>query len=271
MPVLGLACDLEAMTDTKTFYDSLAVDYHLMFRDWWTSATRQGELLDRLLRAHGVAAGATLLDCTCGVGTQALPLAERGYVVTGTDLSPGAVEQARREAGKRGIDIRLDTADVRTLAVPAPFDAAVSADNCLPHLRSDADMHAALTSIRTCLRPGGVFLATVRDYDVLAAERVTGVPAVTFDDGDGRRIVGQTWTWTEDMSTVTFDLFILTQQERGWQATVRTTTYRAWRRKELTAALSAAGFVDITWHEPDAHGYHQPLVIARSPERAATR
>jgi glycine/sarcosine N-methyltransferase len=259
------------MTDIKAFYDSLAVDYHLMFRDWWTSATRQGEVLDRLLRAHGLAAGATLLDCTCGIGTQALPLAQRGYVVTGTDLSPEAVEQARREADERGIDIRLGTADVRTLTVPTPFDVALSGDNSLPHLRSDADMHAALTSIRACLRPGGVFLATVRDYDVLAGERVTGVPAMTFDDGDGRRIVGQTWTWTGDMSTVTFDLFILTQQEHGWQATVRTTTYRAWRRKELTAALSAAGFDDITWHEPDEHGYHQPLVTARSPEHATTR
>lgn len=259
------------MTDIRTFYDSLAVDYHLMFRDWWATATRQGEVLDRLLRAHGVAAGATLLDCTCGVGTQALPLAERGYVVTGTDLSPAAVEQARREAGKRGIDIRLDTADVRTLTVPAPFDVAVSGDNSLPHLRSDEDMHAAFTSIRSCLRPGGVFLATVRDYDMLAEQRVTGVPAVTFDDGDCRRITGQTWTWSEDMSAVTFDLFILTQHGGDWEATVRTTTYRAWRRKELTAALSAAGFVDITWHEAAAHNYHQPLVIARSPETAATR
>jgi hypothetical protein len=158
---------------------------------------------------------------------------------------------------------------VRTLTVPTPFDAAVSADNSLPHLRTGADMHAALTSILGCLRPGGVFLASVRDYDVLAGERVTGVPAVTYGDGDARRIVGQTWTWTDDMSTVTFDLFILAQQGSDWNATVRTTVYRAWRRAELTAALLAAGFVDITWHEPDTHGYHQPVVIARSPERAA--
>jgi SAM-dependent methyltransferase len=257
------------MTDPQSFYDSLAVDYHLMFRDWWTSATRQGEVLDRLLRAHGVPAGATLLDCTCGIGTQALPLAERGYRGTGSDLSPAAVERARASAAARGIDIRLDTADIRTLTVPAPVDVVVSADNCLPHLRTDADMHAALTSILGCLRPGGVFLASVRDYDVLAAERVTGVPAVAYDDnGDGRRIVGQTWTWTDDMTTVTFDLFILAQQGNDWAATVRTTVYRAWRRAELTAALEAAGFVDLTWHDPDTAGYHQPVVVARSPERA---
>ncbi len=256
------------MTDPQSFYDSLAGDYHLMFRDWWTSATHQGEVLDRLLRAHGVPAGGTLLDCTCGIGTQALPLAERGYRVTGSDLSPAAVAKARAEAEARGIDIRLGTADVRTLTAPTPFDAVVSGDNSLPHLRTDGDMHSALTSILGCLRPGGVFLASVRDYDELASRGVTGVPAVAYDDGAGRRIVGQAWTWTDDMTTVRFDLFILAQQESDWRAAVRTAVYRAWRRAELTAAIHAAGFVDVEWRDPDTDGYHQPIVIARSPAPA---
>lgn len=253
------------MTDPRTFYDSLAGDYHLMFRDWWTSATWQGEVLDRLLRANGVAAGATLLDCTCGIGTQALPLATREYRVTGSDLSESAVARARAEADARGIDIRLGTADVRALTVPAPFDVVISADNSLPHLRTDADLSAALTAIRGCLRPGGVLLASVRDYDALARDRVTGVMPTAYDDGGARRIVGQAWTWTDDMRTVTFDLFMLAQQENNWNATVRTTTYRAWSRGELTAALEAAGFVDIRWYDPEKTGYHQPVVIARSP------
>lgn len=253
------------MTDPRTFYDSLAGDYHLMFRDWWTSATWQGEVLDRLLRAHGVTDGATLLDCTCGIGTQALPLATRGYRVTGSDLSESAVARARSEAAARGIDIRLDTADVRTISVPAPFDVVLSADNSLPHLRTDADLHAALTAIRGCLRPGGVFLASVRDYDALVRDRVAGVMPTAHDDGGARRIVGQAWTWTDEMRTVTFDLFMLVQQENNWNATVRTTVYRAWSRAELTAALDGAGFTDIRWYDPDTSGFYQPVVIARSP------
>jgi glycine/sarcosine N-methyltransferase len=251
------------MTDPRTFYDSLAVDYHLIFGDWWTSATRQGAVLDRLLGEHGVAPGATVLDCTCGIGTQALPLATRGYRVTGSDLSPAAVARARAEADTRGIDIRLGAADVRSLTVPTPFDVVISADNSLPHLRTDADMHAALTSIHGCLRPGGVFLASVRDYDT----PTFGVPPISHTDADGRRIVGQTWTWAPDSSTVTIDLFILAQQGNNWAATVRTTVYRAWRRADLTTALTAAGFTDVEWHTPP--DYHQPVVIARSPDGAA--
>ena len=248
------------MTDPQTFYDSLAGDYHLMFGDWWASAERQGAVLSGMLGDRGVAPHATVLDCTCGIGTQALPLAARGYRVTGSDLSAAAVERARAEADARGIDIRLRTADVRALPADEQYDAVLAADNSLPHLRTDAELGAALTAVRRCLRPGGVFLASVRDYDALVRDRVAGVMPTTHDTGDGRRIVGQSWTWTDDHRTVTFDLFILEQRGETWAATVRTTVYRAWLRHELTAALTAAGFTDIVWTDPEDSGFHQPIV-----------
>jgi SAM-dependent methyltransferase len=255
------------MAPPRDFYDSLAEDYHLMFADWWTSARTQGEALDAILRSRGVPPGATLLDCTCGIGTQALPLATRGYRVTGSDVSASAVARARDEAAVRGIPITLRTADVRTLTADEPFDVVVSADNSLPHLRTDDDLGAALLAIRGVLAPDGVFLASVRDYDALARDRVAGVMPVTYGDEGARRIVGQSWTWTDDHRTVTFDLFILRQQGNGWAATVRTTVYRAWRRAELTAALASAGFADIVWADPPDSGYYQPVVTARIMRR----
>jgi glycine/sarcosine N-methyltransferase len=255
------------MAEPRDFYDSLAGDYHLMFADWWTSAVAQGEALDRFLRSRGVSPGATLLDCTCGIGTQALPLAARGYRVTGSDLSASAVARARDEAARRGIPITLGTADVRALTSADPFDVVISADNSLPHLRTEEDLGAALRAIRGVLAPDGVFLASVRDYDALARDRVAGVMPVTHTEGGTRRIVGQSWTWTDDRRTVTFDLFMLRQQEDGWNATVRTTTYRAWRRAELTAAMTSAGFTDIVWADPPDSGYYQPVVTARIMRR----
>jgi 2-polyprenyl-3-methyl-5-hydroxy-6-metoxy-1,4-benzoquinol methylase len=53
------------------------------------------------------------LDCTCGIGTQALPLARLGYRVTGTDISPAAVKRARAEATMRGLDADFKVSDVR--------------------------------------------------------------------------------------------------------------------------------------------------------------
>ena len=81
------------MSTTQRFYDDLADDYHLIFRDWEKAVDRQGQVLDELIRARCPRAR-TLLDCACGIGTQSFGLAARGWRVTGSDLSPGAIGRA---------------------------------------------------------------------------------------------------------------------------------------------------------------------------------
>lgn len=253
------------MVDPRTFYDDLAEDYHLMFRDWWASAEHQGTVLGDLLRRYGVHPPARVADCTCGIGTQALPLAAQGFRVTGSDLSAVAVARAGVEARDRGIELDLSVADVRVLP-PAdrPFDAVLSCDNSLPHLRTDADLAAALGSIRGLLDPGGLFVASNRDYDAILRDGVSGVMPAVHDLDGRRRIVGQAWQWSPDRRTVEIHVFFLRRVGPEWTATVRSTTYRALRRDELTAALSTAGFADVRWLSPDESGYYQPVVVARA-------
>jgi glycine/sarcosine N-methyltransferase len=247
----------------RDFYDDLAADYHLIFGDWWTSATRQGAVLTDLLARYGIGPPATVYDCTCGIGTQALPLAAAGFRVTGSDLSAVAVERARAEAYARGIPVTLSVADVR--ALPAGrFDTVVSLDNSLPHLLTDDDLAAAVRSIRRCLEPGGLFVASTRDYDAILAQGTAGVPAAVHGTGADRRIVGQTWEWAPDRRTVEISMFVLRPAGNDWSATVRSTTYRALRRAELTAALEADGFTDVAWLAPEESGYYQPVVVARA-------
>lgn len=243
------------------FYDDLAADYHLLFRDWWASARWQGEVLTGLLRGAGIDPPARVYDCTCGIGTQALPLAAQGFRVTGTDLSPAAVEQARAAAAERDIDVTLGVADLR--ALPADrFDAVVSFDNSLPHLLTDDDLAAAVRSVRGCLDAGGVFLASTRDYDAILRDGTAGVEPVVHGSGAERRIVGQAWQWAADRRTVEINVFILRPAGTGWSAAVRSATYRALRRAELTAALEAGGFGEVGWLMPEESGYYQPVVRA---------
>ena len=251
------------MSGPRAFYDELAADYHLIFRDWWASATRQGDVLAGLLHRAGIDPPATVYDCTCGIGTQALPLAALGFRVTGSDLSATAIERARAEARERGIDILLDVADVRALS-RVRAAAVLSCDNSLPHLLTDDDLAAAVRSVRGCLDAGGLFLASIRDYDALLRDGTAGVMPAVHETGGTRRIAGQAWQWADDRRTLEINLFVLRQEGDGWTAQVRSTTYRALRRAELTAALAAGGFGEITWLEPAETGYHQPVVLARA-------
>jgi glycine/sarcosine N-methyltransferase len=54
-----------------TFYDDLADSYHLIYPDWGREVRRQGEVLDRLIRAQMGSEPLSILDCSAGIGTQA--------------------------------------------------------------------------------------------------------------------------------------------------------------------------------------------------------
>ena len=250
----------------RAFYDALAPDYDALFDDWWTAAQAHGSIIDRMLQQHDVAPSARLLDCTCGIGTQALPLAARGYEVTGTDVSAEALERARSEAISHEVVARFLVSDMRTVdtVVTPPFAAVIACDNSLAHLLGDDDLDAALRAVTRVLRPGGVFLASVRDYDALRAERPSGVPATTRERAGKREIVGQAWEWRDDGEQLRIHLFVVREDADDWHADVHTTWLRALTRAALTDALSRAGLVDVTWHAPEDSGYYQPIVTARA-------
>ena len=126
------------------FYNRLAGDYHLIFEDWDTSVKRQGKVLDRIIQSQlGISRNnLSVLDCSCGIGTQAIGLALLGYNVHATDLSPKAVSRAEREAVRLGANLTFGVADFRTLndQIKGDFDVIISCDNSLPHLLDDRDL-----------------------------------------------------------------------------------------------------------------------------------
>ena len=63
-------------TSTDGFYDDFAAHYHLLWEDWEVSLAWQAAAIATILGRESAAAGATVLDCACGIGTQALGLAK---------------------------------------------------------------------------------------------------------------------------------------------------------------------------------------------------
>ncbi|MBB5060814.1 SAM-dependent methyltransferase [Granulicella aggregans] len=247
------------------FYDDLAEHYHLMFEDWDRSIVRQASILGPLLEQYSGTKAPQVLDCSCGIGTQTLGLALRGHRLIASDLSRSSVARAQREARRLGAEVQFHVADMRGLRlIPSQgFDVVLAADNALPHLLSNDDLDLASRQMFGKLRPGGVVLVSLRDYDRLIETKPTMQAPSFFGEARTRRIVHQVWDWDE--GEYDLHLYLSFQASRSWLSKHYVSRYRALLREDLNTAFKKSGFVEIEWLESDMTGYYQPIVVARKP------
>lgn len=248
------------------FYNELAEDYHLIFEEWTRAIATQGETLSRIIHSKLMTPSSEeikLLDCSCGIGTQAIGLAKQGFKVTATDLSPISVERAKIEALSYGVELNVGVADFRSLDtdISGVFDVVLSADNAVPHLLTDEDLLQAASNMYAKLQNEGTLLITLRDYDELVKSKPRATEPRIFDKG--KRIVFQVWDWEEESNTYLTNHFIMQEIDGEWKTKHNKTRYRALLREEFSRMLSQAGFSDIEWLMPSETGYYQPFVTAR--------
>jgi glycine/sarcosine N-methyltransferase len=244
------------------FYDELALEYHLVYNDWYAAIERQGAALDRLIR-NRLANAHDVLDCSCGIGTQSLGLASLRYRVKGTDISERSLDRARLEAVRLGLEISFARCDFGDLGpVEGSFDVVISCDNAIPHLLTEDDVARVFRAMRSKLRPGGLLIITVRDYDKELVERpVTTTPQI--NPGPPRQVLVRLHDWdAPDSPMYTIHLLVLTEGPAGWKVSHHSTRYRAIGREALNVAAEQAGFTQVRWNEGNDVGFHQPVMTA---------
>lgn len=106
------------------------------------------EFIDRLALKPGL----RVLDVACGSGNLAIPAARAGAVVTGVDIAPNLLEQARARAEAEGLAVQFDEGDAEALPyADADFDVVVSMFGAMFAPRPGL---VAAELLRVC-RPGG--------------------------------------------------------------------------------------------------------------------
>ncbi|MFD6199637.1 class I SAM-dependent methyltransferase [Mycobacteriaceae bacterium NPDC060252] len=164
---------------TREVYDRLA--------PVWSATTDDGPfngLLERPALRSLVPrplTGRAVLDVGCGSGAQCAWLLDEGAHVTGLDLSPMMIEQARRRCGSRANLLVADMAEPLPLE-PQSFDG-VTCSLALHYLR---DWQVPLASFARVLRPGG--------WAVISLDHPFGAPLPDQRDGYfQRQLVSDTW------------------------------------------------------------------------------
>lgn len=249
------------MNITQTFYNHLAASYDKLFQDWYATIREQALLLDKLFREAGFDPSAKVLDCACGIGTQAIGLAALGYNVTGSDISEGELAEAKKRAAAQQVSVRFERANFCALSdiFSETFDIVIAMDNALPHMLTKEDLAAAVRSIVDRVKPEGIFVASIRDYDALLMTKPPYSPPYIHKTESGQRVSFQTWSWEGDNYKL---IQYIIEDGEDLQISKFPCEYRATRREELTDLLLQEGCT-VEWKFPEETGFYQPIFLAR--------
>ena len=132
-------------------------------------------------------------------------------------------------------------------------------DNALPHMLTKEDLEAALASIMGQVADGGMFVASIRDYDSILESRPPFSPPYIHETDKGQHVSFQTWRWKGDNYELT--QYIIEDADT-LSIHKFECEYRAVRRQEMTDILYALGCSDVSWLFGDQTGFYQPIVVA---------
>ena len=120
---------------------------------------RLADFLTEEIRANEAIKSSLVLDLACGTGALALLLRERGFDMTGVDLSQEMLSVATSECAKRGInDILWLCQDMTDFELYGTVDACVCSLDSLNYLTSLSKVKRCLELVHNYLIPDGVFI-----------------------------------------------------------------------------------------------------------------
>lgn len=249
------------MNITQTFYDNLAPHYDKLFLDWQSTTHEEAKILHKLFENNGFDNTAHILDCACGIGTQAIGLARLGYDVTASDISDNEIAEAKIRSSDANVKIRFENADFCALSktFTEQFEIVIAMDNALPHMLSSSDLERAIKSITNQIKENGIFVGSIRDYDALLKDKPPYSPPYIHQTDKGQRVSFQTWDWYEDHYKL---IQYIIDDSENLEVSKFECEYRAISREELTNLFILNG-CSVVWMFPEETGFYQPIIIAR--------
>lgn len=238
------------MTD---FYTDLASDYHWLFSDnimgsspnFGVTSPGNQPLLEDVLST--LAPGASILDCSCGIGADAIALRNRGFTVTASDASLNmiAATQERVAQYTTGIDVTQSQWEELPSKVAGPFDLIICLGNSIVHAENRLQMIRAMQGMRKVLHPEGRLVVDSRNWELLYRSKPRVVPAQRVIERSGQRCWSlYIWSIPDSFSNPCRAEIILLFEDAEKKVTYRryVIDFQPFTHDNLLDAMKVAGF-----------------------------
>ncbi len=213
-------------------------------------AKRAEAQVDFIVQALELPEGARVLDLCCAWGRHSIPLAHRGYRVTGLDLSKYHIRLAKQASKLAAVDVEWINADMREIPGRARYDAVFNCFTSFGYLETEADDQRVLDGVRRALKPGGRFFIDLINHDNLMR---------VFRESEFRELPDGAFMMERrkyDIQTgrMNVDWFY---EPKGWKRVHGFHSVRLYTFTELAAMLEKAGLtVRQTWGGMDGREYN---------------
>jgi 2-polyprenyl-3-methyl-5-hydroxy-6-metoxy-1,4-benzoquinol methylase len=188
--------------------------------------------------------GGPLLDLACGTGRMTLRMAAQGYQVTGVDIVPEMIAQARQKAAERAVSVEWVVADARTFHLQKQFPFVFMLCNAWQFFLTREDHEALLARVREHLQPEGCFLFETRNPTPQNLLEVHHPDPLRYTLPDGGQLVISEEQYYDPMTQIQHYTRQLTFLHPGGQRMEKTlrTALRYVFPQEMEALLYYNGF-----------------------------
>lgn len=136
----------------KQFGSKVAQDYYIKKADyglWYPEAN----LIKKYFK------GKKVLDVGCGTGRTTIPLFKQGFDVTGIDITPNMIKNAKKIAKEKNLKIKYEIADATKMKFKDnSFDNVLFSNNGWAQIPGEEERIKALNEIHRVLKPNGCYI-----------------------------------------------------------------------------------------------------------------
>ncbi len=178
-----------------------------------------------------------VLDLACGTGSLTRELAERGYELTGVDLSAEMLALAEEKCRDLELRPRFFCEAMEELRLPLRVDACVCCLDSVNYVLRPAKLQKAFRRVWECLEPGGLFL-----FDADTPEKLESMDGQIFLDETENEYCVWRGEYSPKRRICSFWMDIFRREGQAWSRGEELHREFAYTMEELTAFLEAAGF-----------------------------
>ena len=222
------------MSDNPVF-DAYSRYYDLLYQD--KDYEGEVEYIDSLLQAYGVS-GCELLEFGSGTGKHGRLLADKGYQVTGIELSESMVQKAQKTDG-----FTCQQGDIRTVSLKCTYDAVLALFHVVSYQTTNEDVTAVFQRAAEHLKKGGLFI-----FDIWYTPAVynlnpeTRVKHMNDDDVEVTRIAEPNVFPNKNRVDVDYTIFIRDKETGSFQTFSETHPMRHFSIPEIDLIAAHTGF-----------------------------